>query len=90
MRVHTALGQFFGLDLGIGTVAEALHAVLELAAPKLTNTSWRPFANSGLFFVSSTVMVPPLKIPREEKTSGCATVMDFVCMPPIDRPAMAR
>ena len=40
--------------------------------------------------MSSMVMLPPLNIPTFEKTSGLASVITRVCIPPIERPAMAR
>ncbi len=58
--------------------------------PKLMNTNLLLSRKPGVFCTSSTVMVPPLKIPTWENTSGLASVMAFVCIPPMERPAMAR
>ena len=45
---------------------------------------------SVLANMSAGVMVPPLKRPMWENLSRLARVMVLVCMPPIERPAIAR
>jgi hypothetical protein len=54
------------------------------------NTSFTFSLNLAMSVMFVTAMLPPLNTPMCENLSRCAGAMLRVCMPPMERPAIAR
>jgi hypothetical protein len=92
VTVNASLFERFGVRLGVAaeTAAATSAVAADFAAAVADEHDLDLLLEAAMSVIFVGAMLPPLKMPMWENLSRLARVICRVCMPPMERPAMAR